>query len=290
MEIPEAIRQRLEALGLEQRQLAQAADVTESYISQLLTGKKPPPEPARTDIYSKMEELLELPQGALARVADLQRREQLKMRLGPPAPLYSGVRELVLRKCSPDKANEVRQYFEQQPFGELERLVTQKLLELVKDVASEELDSEGWLRSVAQLGDRSYEEMRVVILQFLDANVRDLSIENCVSFLEPLVESWDIDLETFRLDITLNRRLIPHASRRFEFNELKSKEASDKQPGLKEFMADAALSGDTTEEEIGFLKGLEFNGRRPNSLYYYRELQSLRDPLHFREGSGTPGD
>jgi len=23
------------------------------------------------------------------------------------------------------------------------------------------------------------------------------------------------------------------------------------------------------------------NGRRPNALYYYRELQNLRDPLHF---------
>jgi hypothetical protein len=31
-----------------------------------------------------------------------------------------------------------------------------------------------------------------------------------------------------------------------------------------------------------FLKKLRFNGKRPTSLYYYRELQNLRDPLHFR--------
>jgi transcriptional regulator with XRE-family HTH domain len=36
------IRQRLQQLGLEQRNLASAAQVTESYISQLLTRKKPP--------------------------------------------------------------------------------------------------------------------------------------------------------------------------------------------------------------------------------------------------------
>jgi hypothetical protein len=30
------------------------------------------------------------------------------------------------------------------------------------------------------------------------------------------------------------------------------------------------------------LKRLKFNGRRPAPLYYYRELQNLRDPLHFR--------
>jgi len=35
-----AIKQRLEELGLEQRNLAAAAEVTESYISQLLTRKK----------------------------------------------------------------------------------------------------------------------------------------------------------------------------------------------------------------------------------------------------------
>jgi hypothetical protein len=35
-------------------------------------------------------------------------------------------------------------------------------------------------------------------------------------------------------------------------------------------------------EEIEFLKKLRFNGKRPTPLYYYRELQNLRDPLHFR--------
>jgi transcriptional regulator with XRE-family HTH domain len=45
------IKQRLEELGVEQRELAAAAEVTESYISQLLTRKKSPPAPDRTDIY-----------------------------------------------------------------------------------------------------------------------------------------------------------------------------------------------------------------------------------------------
>ena len=44
-----------------------------------------------------------------------------------------------------------------------------------------------------------------------------------------------------------------------------------------------SLSGDATPEEIEFLKLLRFtDGRRPTPLYYYRELQNLRDPLHFR--------
>jgi hypothetical protein len=45
------IRQRLAELDYEQRDLARASAVTESYISQLLTRKKAPPAPNRTDIY-----------------------------------------------------------------------------------------------------------------------------------------------------------------------------------------------------------------------------------------------
>jgi hypothetical protein len=36
-----------------------------------------------------------------------------------------------------------------------------------------------------------------------------------------------------------------------------------------------------TKEETEFLRRLRFAGRRPTALYYYRELQNLRDPLHF---------
>jgi hypothetical protein len=52
--------------------------------------------------------------------------------------------------------------------------------------------------------------------------------------------------------------------------------------GLEEFLKDTSLSGDATEEEIEFLRVLKFRGRRPAPIYYYRELQNLRDPLHFR--------
>jgi len=41
------------------------------------------------------------------------------------------------------------------------------------------------------------------------------------------------------------------------------------------------LRGDATPEEIAFLKRLPFTRKRPTALYYYRELQNLRDPLHF---------
>jgi hypothetical protein len=283
MDVAFVIRQRLAALGREQRDLARAAEVTESYISQLLTRKKAPPAPHRTDIYNKMDAFLQFPRGELARLAALQRREELQEKLGePPTPLFQDMRALILRKCPPHKAPDLGAIFAKQPFGELERLVTHKLLDVVKNVAKEELGSETWLRSMARLSGRSYEQMRVIVLEFLDADIFNISQEHCVAFLEPLLESWDMDLATFGMDIVLNRRLVPEHLKQFAFVEQNPEDPSDQEPGLAAFLKDPALSGDATEKEIAFLKRLRFKGKHPTSLYYYRELQNLGDPLHFR--------
>ena len=288
MDFPLLIRQRLKELGTEQRDLAAAANVTESYISQLLTGKKPPPAPERTDIYGKMETFLRLPAGKLAALANTLRADALMRKLAdPPAPLFKDVRELILRKCDPSKQQPIRATFEKEPFGALERLVTQRLLDVVKRVTKQELDDENWLRLVARLTDRSYEQVRVIVLEFLEADIFNVSVENCVTFLDPLIESWDIDLATFGMEIVLNRRLAPGHPKRFEFVEREPVSPVDEEPGLQAFLQDPSLRGDATAEEIEFLKKLQFTRKRPTPLYYYRELQNLRDPLHFRGGS-TP--
>jgi transcriptional regulator with XRE-family HTH domain len=282
VDVRSLIRQRLGELGLEQRDLAAAAEVTESYISQLLTRKKAPPAPERTDIYERMGKFLKLPDGKLSKLADLQRKEELKRNLGEsPAPLFKETRALILGKCRPEKRDEVRAIFERQPFGELERLVTQKLLDVAKEVAREELENENWLHLVARLTGRSFEQTRVNILEFLDADLFNVSDENCVSFLEPLIDCWDIDLGTFGMEIVLSRRLAPVDPKKFEYVERETNRP-DEEPGLREFLQDPSLSGDVNPGEIEFLKQLRIKGKRPTRLYYYRELQNLRDPLHFR--------
>jgi len=290
MDVCLLIKQRLAELGLEQKDLASAAEVTESYISQVLTRKKLPPAPDRTDIYEKMAKFLKLPSDRLSKVAALQRTEELKRNLAdPPAPLFKEVRELILRKCVPDREKQIRAILEKQPFGELERLVTQKLLDVVKRVAKEELNSESGLHLIARLTGRSYEQVRVNLLEFLDTDVFNLSPQNCVSFLDPLIETWDVDLATFSMEVVLNRRLAPGDPTRFEFVE-KAASPTELEPGLKEFLNNASLSGTVAKEEIDFLKKLRFNGKRPTALYYYRELQNLRDPLHFAENRSSKQD
>jgi len=196
--------------------------------------------------------------------------------------LFRDVRELILRKCNPDTLRHVRAVFEKQPFGELERLVTQKLLDVVKGLAQQELENETWLRTVAELSGRTYEATRVSVLEFLDTDIFNVSVVDCVSFLDPLIESWDIDLATFALEIVLNDRLVPGNVKKFEFIELEAEQHFVEEPGLKAFLQDPSLSGTATPEEVAFLKRLKFKGKRPTPLYYYRELQNLRDPLHFR--------
>jgi transcriptional regulator with XRE-family HTH domain len=283
------IKQRLQELGLEQKDLAAAAGVTDSYISQLLNRKKLPPAPDRTDLYIKMGKFLKFPAGKLSELADHQRVEELKKELSEtPMPLFKEVRELVLRKCAPEKRGEIRSIFEKQPFGELERLVTQKLLDVVQKVAKQELESESWLKLIAQLSGRSYEEMRVSVLEFLDTDAFDISAENCISYLDPLIDSWDIDLANFGMEIVLNRRLAPAPVRKLEFVETEASDMGGEEPGLQEFLRNPSMAGDASDEEIAFVRRLKFTGKRPTALYYYRELQNLRDPLNFRESSVAP--
>ena len=282
MDVSLLIRHRLKELGLEQKDLAAAAQVTESYISQLLARKKAPPAPGRTGIYEKIGRALKLPRGELSRLADLERKEEARKRMAEiPRPLFRECRELMLRKCQAARQKEVRRIFEKEPFGELERLVTQKLLDVVQGVARKELQSEEWLRLMARSSARSYKQMRVAILKFLDTDVFNISVENCVSFLDPIIDSWDIDLQTFGMRVVLNRRLTAGSLKRFEFAEQEPAQPAALEPGLEQFLKDASLSGGVTEEEVAFLKALKLRGKRPSPIYYYRELQNLRDPLHF---------
>jgi transcriptional regulator with XRE-family HTH domain len=282
VDIASVIRQRLVELGMGQRELAVAADVTESYVSQLLANKKSPPAPGRTDLYEKLAKFLGIPEGELSRLAELQRREELKRKVAdPPHPLFREFRMLILAKCVQAKRPRVTHIFEKEPFGEFERFITQKLLDTAKGVAREELNDEKWLHLVARLSKRRYKETRVAILEFLDTDVFHVSVENCISFLNPLIRSWDIEFESFSMEIVLNQKLADQYFKRFEFREAEPETPTDIEPALEEFLNDPQLSANIAVDEIAFLKSLSFRGKKPSVLYYHRELQNLRDPLNF---------
>jgi transcriptional regulator with XRE-family HTH domain len=240
MDVALVIRQRLAELDLDQRDLADAAGVTESYVSQLLTHKKSPPAPDRTDIYDRMDRFLKLPHGELARVAEAHLKEERMRRFGDVTPLYPELRGLILRKCPPDQVEPVRAIIEHQSFGELERLVAQTLLHVVH----------------------------------LGSDVMHVTPKQRAR-LDAMVASWVWDPATFAVTVAL----ASGEHKRFEYSERLN---GGQEKGLVEFLRDPLLSGSATEAELGFLKSLRFKERRPTALFYYRELQNLRDPLHFR--------
>ncbi len=287
MNFADMVRARLASLRCEQRDLARAVNVTDSYISQLLTRRKAPPSIDRTDIYPRMESFLRLRPGELVRVVEIERAEEARRKLGKhPAPLFREFRDLVLRKCVAARREEVRAEFEDRPFGPLERLITRTLLEAVQKVARKKLESDHWLRLASPAGGRTLEEMRVMVLDFLDTDVLEVTKKNCITFLEPLVDSWDIEMATLRLDISFNAELVEDAQRTYSFQEWTPEENNGPNPGLEEFLEDSKLAGDITEDETAFLQSQRFDSLRPNKLYYYRCLQVLRDPLHFYEDIG----
>ena len=282
MDVVELIGIRLKDLGYEQRELAAAVRVTPSFISQLLKRKKMLPSPSRTDIYRKIEKFLKLPAGDLSKLADLQRKHELKRRFDYPSlPLFGEVRELVLSKCKRNQQEELRHIFQKEPFGEIERIVTQKLLDAAKEITKQGWNDENWLRLLARANHKSYEEMRVIVLEFFDSDIFTLSIQNSIYFLKPLIKSWDIDLRTFNMNIVLTPTLGEERLRRFAFVEMEPESQVEDEPGLRDFLRDRLLCTNITDEEVKFLKKLRLIEKRPNALYYYRELQNLRDPLHF---------
>ncbi|HJZ10533.1 MAG TPA: hypothetical protein VJ521_00185 [Acidobacteriota bacterium] len=98
------------------------------------------------------------------------------------------------------------------------------------------LIAEDWLRLVARANHKSYEEMRVIVLEFLDSDIFRLSIQNSIYFLEPLIHSWDIDLATFETSVVVRFRPGEEQLKRFGFVEIESEPLME-EDGLKEFYA-----------------------------------------------------
>lgn len=274
------VRQRLEELGLGQRDLAGAAQVTESYISQLLSRKKLPPLPNRTDIYDKMSGLLGLPREELARLATLQHRHALdRTWRGTPDPRFGSMRELILKKCHRGRAKAIRAIFEKDPFGELERLTTRTLIEAIRDEARAHAQDEKWLHSLASTAGQSYRRMRVQLIDLLDTDPA-ASIGDFSPFIDPLIQAWDFDFDRFILLI----RLTSGSTRKFVFREEAKERRVADEPALRAFLRDAQLSGGITEEEISMLRGIRLpRDRRATAIFYYRLLQNLRDPINFKQ-------
>lgn len=69
----EVVKKRLTELGMEQKELAKALDVSDAYVSRMLTGAALPPSITRSKIVPGMEKILGFKKGELVKIARLDR-------------------------------------------------------------------------------------------------------------------------------------------------------------------------------------------------------------------------
>jgi hypothetical protein len=115
--------------------------------------------------------------------------------------------------------------------------------------------------------------LQAEIQDFLDTDVLNISVEQCSGFLNPLIESWAIDLKSFNLEVRLSNGLASCGVVRFQYAEASSLPGAEEEPGFKEFLRNPGMSA-TPVTRSWLPKSLKFH-RPPRALPLLREL-SLR--------------
>jgi hypothetical protein len=202
IKVSQLVRRRLKELKRTPRELAEAIQVSEEYVADLLGGRRMPPAPGRTDLYDRMTKFLRLHRNDLPTCAKVEREAE-----GPktkrPDPK---VRALLLALCEPVKAKKLDRRFtakRDQETAALDRLVASRLLEVAQGFVRRQLDDEVGIRVAANREGVTYLQMRMRLLEFLDTTVESMSVTDHDVFIRPRIGFWDIDLETTAMRIVL---------------------------------------------------------------------------------------
>lgn len=193
------MRRRLRELKRSPRELAEAAQVSEAYIADLLAGRRPPPAPGRTDVYERMTKFLRLHRSDLPSCARAERdgHDASRRRLAPR------VRRALLELCEPVRVRALARRLAPRGGAVLERVIAGRLLEVAQGFVRRQLDGEVGLRVAATRAGCSYLDMRMRLLEFLDATADGLTLRVYEEFVRPWIAAWDIDLKTHAMRIVL---------------------------------------------------------------------------------------
>lgn len=201
IKVSQLVRRRLKELKRTPRELAEAVQVSEEYVADLLAGRRSPPAPGRTDLYDRMTKFLRLHRNDLPTCAKVE-REAIGTKRTRPDPK---VRALLLALCEPTMAKKLDRRFvkRDQETASLDRLIAQRLLEVAQGFVRRQLDDEVGIRVAANREGVTYLQMRMRLLEFLDATVESLSVTDHDIFIRPRIGFWEIDLETQAMRIVL---------------------------------------------------------------------------------------
>ena len=208
VKVSELLKDRLKETKHTAAELAEAAEVPEVYIEQLIAGRRRPPLPSRTDVYEKMTRFLRLGRNDLVLCASAERTGKAEK----VTELGEDVKRIMLALCDPETARSLERRARKDE-AELFDLLT-RVLQVVQGSARRTLDDGITLRLQAAQRGSSYPEMRMRVLDFLDATPCTVTIEDLNHFLRPRVERWDVDMQTGVLKVTLAAHEAPDQNRR----------------------------------------------------------------------------
>lgn len=197
--VGELLRRRLRETERSSEELAEAVQLPTKYVDDLITGRRRPPLPGRTDVYERMTSFLQLSRNDLALCARAERAANAPTRAAAPKPT---VRRLLLALCDPDTAVELEARRAQNGGAELAGFI-QRLLDVTQGAVRRMLSDQIGLRIAAERCGSSYAAMRLQVLEFLDATPETLTADDLAKFLQPRVSLWDVDLETGVLRVVL---------------------------------------------------------------------------------------
>lgn len=200
LKVSELVRRRLKELQRTPRELADAMQVPESYVEDLLAGRRRPPAPGRADVYDRMTKFLRLHRNELSTSARAERAEGTGAHRRPDLK----VRKLLLELCEPARARTLsRRLANKKGDPALEILIAQRLLEVAQGFVRRHLEDEVGVRVAASREGCSHSEMRLRLMDFLEATPESLTVTDHEVYVRPRIATWDIDLETFAMKIVL---------------------------------------------------------------------------------------
>lgn len=199
VKVGQLVRRRLRELKRTPRELAEAVNVSEQFISDLVAGRRRPPAPGRTDLYVPMAKFLRLHRNELPTCARVERASDRAGQRRPDPPVW----RLVLELCDPARQRALARRVGRADGPELEALIVGRLLEVAQGFVRRKLEDEVGLRVAATRDGSSYLDVRMRLLEFLDASAGSLTQRDCEEFVIPRIAAWDIEFETRAMRIVL---------------------------------------------------------------------------------------
>lgn len=187
--VRELLSQRLEELERTEEELAEAARVPPEYIRELLSGKRRPPLPSRTDIYGNITTFLKLGRNDLAACAQAEREASATKRTALPKPK---VRQLLMELCEPETAAELERRRAENGNAQMSEFFD-RLLQLTQAAVARSLADEPALRGSAERSGKSYSAARLSVLEFLDTTPDMLTPTDVATYFRTRISKWDVD-------------------------------------------------------------------------------------------------